>query len=326
MSTTPGNDCDRQRGQQFVSRWDAALAKRMIRSLCATYRDGGGINHLDGSNMPHSEEVIGILEYMLEVLFPGYSGRHLVNRSGLEFTAGNLLNLIFRQLSEQIERALAYRCQREAFCGSRDCRRLAEDAVINLMERLPEIRGVLMTDAQAALDGDPAAKSVDEVVIAYPGLKAIAIQRLAHVLYAADIPLIPRVMGEYAHTVTGIDIHPGARIGKSFFIDHGTGVVIGETSVIGDHCKLYQGVTLGAMSFPKDARGNIIKGAKRHPNLEDHVTIYAGATILGNITIGHDSVIGGNVWLTESVPPHSHVYQESKATIRPKDAHGALDL
>jgi len=162
-------------------------------------------------------------------------------------------------------------------------------------------------DVAAAFDGDPAAKSLDEIILSYPGIKAITIQRIAHVLYHQNVPLIPRMLCEYAHRVTGIDIHPGAHLGKAMFIDHGTGVVIGETSKIGDNVKIYQGVTLGALSFPKNACGEIIKGAKRHPTIEGNVTIYAGATILGNVVIGKDSIIGGNVWLTESVEPGTKV-------------------
>ncbi|NOY81196.1 MAG: serine acetyltransferase [Kiritimatiellaeota bacterium] len=256
--------------------------------------------------MPQSEEILGILEVLLELLFPGYSGRYPFSRAGLEFAVGDHINHVFRCLTDQLERAFAYRCTVEC-CETCDCRRLAEGAAIGLLRKLPGIRTVLKTDVQAAMDGDPAAKSIDEVVIAYPGLKAIATQRIAHELYVARVPLVPRVMGEYAHSLTGIDIHPGATIGKSFFIDHGTGVVIGETAVLGNNVKLYQGVTLGALSFPKDERGRLIKGAKRHPNIEDNVTIYAGATILGDITVGHDSVIGGNVWLTESVPPRTKI-------------------
>ena len=172
---------------------------------------------------------------------------------------------------------------------------------------LPQLREVIKKDIQAAYDGDPAARSLDEVIVSYPGLKAITIQRLAHILYKEGIPMIPRIMTEYAHRITAIDIHPGATIGEGFFIDHGTGVVVGETATIGNNVKLYQGVTLGAHSFPKDACGKIIKGAKRHPNIEDNVTIYAGATILGNITIGANSIIGGNVWLTEDIPAGTKV-------------------
>ena len=298
--------CNRVTASGFRSKWNARLAAELTRKICATYEDECGINHLDGSNMPQSEEVIAILDGLLEVLFPGYSGRYPVDRSGVEFAIGDHLNQIFRRLTEQIQRAIAYRCRLEA-CRHSDCRRQAEQAVIDLFTRLPAIREELKTDVQAAMDGDPAARTLDEIVISYPGLKAIAVNRLAHVLYAGSVPLIPRVMSEYAHTVTGIDIHPGATIGRSFFIDHGTGVVIGETAVIGQNVRIYQGVTLGALSFPKDAQGKLIKGAKRHPNIEDNVTIYAGATILGDITIGHDSIVGGNVWLTEGVPPFTKI-------------------
>jgi len=287
-------------------KWTVETAERVLEHICATYQDDQGINHIDGMNMPQRDAILQILETILEVLFPGYSGKHVCRREGLRFVIGNHLEYIYRALVEQIERALAYECRIEC-CDSCDCQRLAEESVVELLSCLPKIRETLKTDVLAALDGDPATKSTDEIVIAYPGLKAIAIQRIAHELYRADIPLIPRVMGEYAHTLTGIDIHPGATIGKSFFIDHGTGVVIGETAVIGDHVKIYQGVTLGALSFPKNEQGELIKGAKRHPNIEDKVTIYAGATILGDITIGAGSVIGGNVWITESLPPGTKV-------------------
>jgi serine O-acetyltransferase len=256
--------------------------------------------------MPERNAVVDVLERILEILFPGYTGRHPVTRAAIEYTIGDLVNQVYLGLSEQLRRAYAYRCLQEC-CSGCDCVRQADDAVIGLLRHLPQMRDILKTDVQAALDGDPATNSKDEIIIAYPGLKAIAIQRVAHELYLAKVPLIPRVMGEYAHTITGIDIHPGATIGSSFFIDHGTGVVIGETAVIGDNAKIYQGVTLGALSFPKDACGRLIKGAKRHPNIEDNVTIYAGATILGDITVGHDSVVGGNVWLTESVAPYSKI-------------------
>jgi len=312
MKKTERKKCIAYPAKGFRSRWNADLAQKLTEAICGTYEDGYGINHLDGNNMPQSAEVIDILDALLEVLFPGYTGRYPVDRAGVEFTIGNHINDVFRRLCEQIERAYAYRCRLDC-CLKCDCLRQAEDAVIGLLEQLPAIREVLKADVQAAMDGDPAAKSLDEVVIAYPGFKAVAVNRIAHVLYQANVPLIPRVMSEYAHAVTGIDIHPGATIGRSFFTDHGTGVVIGETAIIGNNVKLYQGVTLGALSFPKDARGRLIKGIKRHPNIEDNVTIYAGATILGDITIGHDSIIGGNVWLTEAVPPFT------KVTIAPPD-------
>ena len=305
-----GNSKDRRscsrRKQVFTSEWTAELAGRLTKDICATYEDEQGVNHIDDSTMPQRDEIIQLLEMLLEILFPGYSGQQEIHRVGLDFAIGDLLSAVFRRLSEQVTRAYAYRCKMEC-CDTCDCDRMAEDAVLRLLRQVPEIRSVLKTDVAAALDGDPAAKSTDEIVIAYPGLRAIAVQRIAHELYLAEVPLVPRVMGEYAHALTGIDIHPGACIGEKFFIDHGTGVVIGETAVIGRNVKLYQGVTLGALSFPKDERGRLIKGQKRHPNIEDNVTIYAGATILGDITVGHDSVIGGNVWLTKSVAPNSKV-------------------
>ena len=302
------------------SRWNARLVGGITRDICATYNDDCGINHSDDRNMPQREEIIRILGYLLEILFPGYTGLHSVDRAGLTYSIGNQLNHVFRHLNEQLERALKYKC-RMSSCDTGDCHRISNEVVIRLLENIPVVREKLKTDIQAAMDGDPAAKSLDEIIIAYPGLRAIAIHRIAHVLYLSGIPLIPRVMSEYAHGTTGIDIHPGATIGNRFFIDHGTGVVIGETAILGNNVRLYQGVTLGALSFPKDADGNIIRGAKRHPNIEDNVTIFAGATILGNITIGHDSVIGGNVWLTESIPPCTKVtIAPPELTIRTRTA------
>jgi serine O-acetyltransferase len=305
-SSTPSPRCALGPRHAAGNGWTAAAAMEITQALCQTYEDATGISHIDGGNMPERDAVVAILESILEILFPGYTGRHPVTRAAIEFTIGDLVNEVYLALAEQLRRAYAYRCVQEC-CSGCDCVRQADEAVIGLLRRLPRIRDILKTDVQSALDGDPATNSKDEIVIAYPGLKAIAVQRVAHELYVAKVPLIPRVMSEHAHTVTGIDIHPGATIGRSFFIDHGTGVVVGETAVIGDNVKIYQGVTLGALSFPKDACGRLIKGAKRHPNIEDNVTIYAGATILGDITVGHDSVVGGNVWLTESVAPYSKI-------------------
>ena len=197
-------------------------------------------------------------------------------------------------------------------CPGRD----AKEIVDEFIAALPEVRRLVDTDVQAAYDGDPAATSRMEVVMAYPGLYAVTIHRLAHVLYKLKVPIVPRVMSELAHSKTGIDIHPGATIGERFFIDHGTGVVIGETTVIGRNVRLYQGVTLGGLSFDKDSTGALVKGLKRHPNIEDNVVIYANATILGgDTTIGHDSEIGGNVWIKESVPPYSRVYNKPPAPV-----------
>ncbi len=286
--------------------WTSDKLAAIVQALAASYEDGAPARR-DG--MPQREIVISLLNKMLEIMFPGYAGTHAYRGAGLAFTIGDLLNETYLGLQQQIERAFSYRCRLdgcEENCESR-CRENAAATAAMLLGRLPAIRQLLLLDVQAALDGDPATRSADEVILAYPGFRAISVHRLAHELYEAGVPLIPRVMSEYAHSLTGIDINPGATIGRSFFIDHGTGVVIGETSVIGDNVKLYQGVTLGALSFPKDEAGRLLKGHKRHPNIEDDVTIYAGATILGNVTIGHHSVIGGNVWLTKSVPPLSKI-------------------
>lgn len=306
MSKAPSHPCPEYEGPQFSSAWTPERARQITDALCGTYQDQGGISHIDGANMPERVKIIAALEDILELCFPGYTGRRPVSRAGLEFVVGDLVNQVFETLCPQVRRALAYRCKVEC-CDGCDCTRQAEEAVLGLLDDLPRLRGLLKEDVAAALDGDPAARSNDEIIISYPGLKAIAVNRIAHAFYAAKIPLIPRVMSEYAHTETGIDIHPGATVGRGFFIDHGTGVVVGETATIGNNVKIYQGVTLGALSFPKDACGRLIKGAKRHPNIEDDVTIYAGATILGDITVGKGSVIGGNVWLTESVPPNTKI-------------------
>ena len=285
--------------------WNENIAREITEQLCEDYSRGPGVSYMERCGIPQQEIIVHTLEQLLELLFPGYSGHRGFTASGQFFAIGGILNHVHDCLSAQIAKALAFRCRRE-HCDM-DCFGQAEKISVDLLRKLPAIRAVLLDDAQAALDGDPAAQSLDEVILAYPGFKCICIHRLAHELYAANVPLIPRVMSEYAHTETGIDINPGATIGSHFFIDHGAGVVIGETAIIGEYVKLYQGVTLGALSFPKDAGGNIIKGRKRHPNIEDHVTIYAEATILGDVTIGHHTVIGGNVWLTQSIPPHSKV-------------------
>ncbi|NMA19105.1 MAG: serine acetyltransferase [Lentisphaerae bacterium] len=294
---------------------DENVFHEITRELCKSYSTGKGISFNESDGIPQHDVVISLLEMILEVLFPGYSGRHAFSASSQFFTIGGLLDEINRGMIDQIQRACSYRCRIQSCSGEceNSCHQIARNATLELLRKLPEIRELLLLDVQAALDGDPATVSPDEIILAYPGFKAICINRIAHNLYVNKIPLIPRIMSEYAHTVTGIDINPGATIGKSFFIDHGTGVVIGETAVIGDNVKIYQGVTLGALSFPKDACGKLIKGNKRHPNIENDVTIYAGATILGNVTIGHHSIIGGNVWLTESVEPYT------KVTFAPSD-------
>ena len=275
--------------------------QNLVGKIAQTYRGDSGINFIDTSNLPVRGEILQILDLLFEVLFPGHTGKRTVTKSNIKFIVGDILCQIYTELSGQIERAYLYQCKINK-CEGCDCRTMAENVTQHLLTQLPKIRQMLKGDVGAAFDGDPAAKSYEEIVISYPCITAIATYRIAHELYLKQVPLVPRIMSECAHSKTGIDIHPGAKISTNFFIDHGTGVVIGETTIIGDKVKIYQGTTLGAMSFPKDERGRIIKGGKRHPTIEDNVTIYAEATILGDIIIGKNSVIGGNVWIKESVP------------------------
>ncbi len=275
--------------------------EELVEQITQTYKGDTGINFIDASNLPVRGEIVRILDLLFEMLFPGHTGMRPVTKSNINFVVGDLLCQVHGDLSDQIERAYRYQCRVEN-CETHDCERMAEQASEHLLSQLPRIRELLKGDVEAALAGDPAAQSHEEIVISYPCINAIATYRIAHELYLKQIPLIPRIMSECAHSKTGIDIHPGASIGRNFFIDHGTGVVIGETTIIGDNVKIYQGTTLGAMSFPKDERGRIIKGRKRHPTIEDDVTIYAEATILGDVTIGKGAIIGGNVWVKQSVP------------------------
>jgi len=275
--------------------------KKLVGKIADTYKDDTGINFIDVTNLPVRDKILEVLELLTEILFPGYTGKRAVTKANVNYIVVDILYHIYTELSEQIERAFKYRCRMEK-CDTGDCQTMAEDATGHLLAQLPKIRELLKGDVAAAFDGDPAAKSYEEIVLSYPCIIAIATYRIAHELYVKDVPLIPRIMTECAHAKTGIDIHPGAKIGRNFFIDHGTGVVIGETTVIGENVKIYQGTTLGALSFPKDKRGKIIKGGKRHPTIEDNVTIYAEATILGDVVIGKDTVVGGNVWIKESIP------------------------
>ncbi len=284
----------------------------LTNQIINTYEDLGTINHLDHIPLPQLDKIIEILNDFKEVLYPGYRRRQGLHGGNISYYVGNLVDRIFNELSTQIARALQHE---DVVFESRgewySYLEQGEQLTLKLLERLPEIRRVLATDVQAAYDGDPACKSLDEVIFCYPGLDAITVHRIAHELYLLNVPFIPRMMAEWSHKETGIDIHPGATIGESFFIDHGTGVVIGETTVIGKQVKLYQGVTLGALSFPTDSDGNIIRTMKRHPTIDDRVVVYASATILGGETIvGHDSVIGSSVWLTRSVQPHTTVTLE----------------
>ena len=283
-------------------RFTNGMLDKLVDRITETYKGDSGINFIDAANLPVRGRIIEVLESLFEVLFPGHTGNKAVTRSNVKYIVGDLLSQIYVALVEQVNRAYQYQC-RINDCGRCDCRSMAEKVAEELLAELPAIRERLKGDVRAAYEGDPAAKSCEEIVMSYPCITAIATYRIAHELWIRQVPLIPRIMSECAHARTGIDIHPGAEIGKSFFIDHGTGVVIGETTIIGNHVKIYQGTTLGAMSFRRDARGRIIKGGKRHPTIEDDVTIYAEATILGDVTIGKGAVVGGNTWIKESVPP-----------------------
>src|SRR5437867_11403134 len=265
------------------------------------------LEHLAVTPLPDKRSVIQILDDLLEVIYPGYFGRKYVETANIEYYIGDLLDSIYSRLTEEIYCSVRPQCANESDVCSH-CQGIAEKQAIVLLQKLPELRSRLSRDVQAAYDGDPAAKSIDEVIFAYPAIFAITIYRFAHELNIQGILLLPRIMTERDHCTTGIVIHSGATIGSGFFIDHGTGVVIGETTNIGHRDKLYQGVTLGALSFAMDDEGRMIRGKKRHPTIEDDVVIYAGATILGGTTvIGRGSVIGGNVWLTRSVPPYTRV-------------------
>lgn len=265
--------------------------------------------------LPSRDTLVEIVEQLRSVLFPGYFGKTDITDESVRFHVGATLDAVLVSLQEQIKRGMCFVCeQAEPNCPvcERDARRITR----SFLDRLPEVRRLLAYDVQAAYEGDPAATCPDEAILCYPGIMAITNYRLAHELFLLKVPLVPRIITEHAHGITGIDIHPGARIGERFFIDHGTGVVIGETSIIGRSVRIYQGVTLGAKSFPLDRDGKPIKGVPRHPIVEDEVVIYGGATILGRVTIGRGSIVGGNVWLVRDVPPgcrvtQAEVYQEA---------------
>jgi serine O-acetyltransferase len=286
---------------------DTAIPKidDTVNRILDSYEQWGGINHIGGPNLPSQQRTIDILQMLRSLLFPGFYERDPIDETSLFYLTGERAAWVRKSLSDEITKSLCHDCRLQGRCEQiPQCAERAQAIADDLLGALSDIRARLHNDVQAALDGDPAAKSAAEVIVAYPGLAAISVHRLVHFLYQREVPLLPRIMSEYIHHQTGIDIHPGATIGDYFFIDHGTGVVIGETTVIGNHVKIYQGVTLGALSVKK-----ALAEEKRHPTIEDNVTIYAGATILGGDTvIGHDSVVGGNVWLIHSVPPFSRVY------------------
>jgi serine O-acetyltransferase len=280
-----------------------------------TYAEVGSISHLGHCPLPNYETIVAATEDLKEVLYPGYRRRDGLHLGNVTYHVGDLIDRLHDTLTLQIGRALRHEAMRDGPCDpqqARDFEAAGQAKAVAFLEQLPELRKILAMDVEAAYQGDPACKSLDEVIFCYPGLEAISVYRLAHLLHQQGVPLVPRMMTEWAHSRTGIDIHPGATIGRYFFIDHGTGVVIGETTEIGDWVKLYQGVTLGALSFAADAEGNLVRGQKRHPTIEDHVVVYANATILGGATvIGRGSVIGSSVWLTHSVEPGATVTMES---------------
>ena len=282
--------------------WSEKGLRQLVDEIVNNYETFGGMDHLEGKDLPSKKVVIEVLDDLLTIFFPGYLGKTEITKSNIKYFLGSTLASVQTRLTDEVEKSLKYICRKIKECPHDVCRRRAKVVVIELLEKIPEIRAIVSGDIEAAYNGDPAAVSAEEVIISYPCVLAITTYRIAHELYIRGVPLIPRVMSEHVHSLTGIDIHPGAKIGKNFFIDHGTGVVIGETSEIGDNVKIYQGVTLGALSFPKDEKGALIRGTKRHPTIGNNVVIYSGATLLGaDAVVGDNVVIGGNVWITSRV-------------------------
>lgn len=296
----------------------------VVEQLCSmgSHHETSGLYGTRCSVLPSRDAVVKIVEDLRSVLFPGYFGISELNRESMRFHIGATLSRVMQELYEQVWRGVAFARGGPAPKECVECHSDAGAIVTQFLSRLPTVQKLLAGDVRAAYEGDPAAASPDEAAFCYPGVMAITSYRIAHELYRLGVPLIPRIMTEHAHSITGIDIHPAAVVGERFFIDHGTGVVIGETCRIGDRVRLYQGVTLGAKSFPLDEAGMPVKGVDRHPIVEDDVIIYSGATILGRVTIGSGSVIGGNVWLTRSVPPGSRILQAQSRTDRFQNGGG----
>lgn len=290
------------------------------KALLASYEADGGINHLDGVNLPAEDSVNQLARDFMYLLFPGYFQESAVTRNEIPKLVEHLLKQIEKRLRVELEK-----CMRFDRAGDPAAR--ANELTQAILAEIPAVRRILQTDVTAAYEGDPAARSVEEIILAYPCVLVISLQRIAHVMYRLGIPLLPRMLTEFAHERTGADIHPGARIGTHFFIDHCTGVVVGETARIGNHVKIYQGVTLGAKSFVIDDAGHPVKGVKRHPELGNNVIVYPGATILGGDTvIGDNSIVGSNVWLMQSMPPNNIAYYQGDASsiIRPRKNKEAL--
>ncbi|MFZ5774360.1 MAG: serine O-acetyltransferase EpsC [Thermodesulfobacteriota bacterium] len=288
-----------------------AIVDQLVAS-CAT---NSCFEHIGAEPLPSRQHVIEILDSCRDVLFPGYFRNQGIDTVDLPYQLGLEVSRLYDRLTREITRAIRHECLRHG-TACQHCEAAGKESAFRFLETLPALRAILATDVRAAYNGDPAAGSMDEIIFSYPGIQAIMVYRIAHELSCLEIPILPRIMSEHAHALTGIDIHPGANIGESFFIDHGTGVVIGQTSVIGNRVRIYQGVTLGALSFKRDETGNLDRQGKRHPTLEDDVVVYAGSTILGGDTvIGARSVIGGNTWLTQSVPPDTKVMLKSPELI-----------
>jgi len=280
-----------------------ATVTQLTNELIASYARVGGINHLDGKNLPSKTRITAVTIDLLRLLFPGFFEDELFHSSEIKVETAARLDSILGNLEDEIRKSLEY--HPPASLAKKDITAAAHDLTCDFLGKLPALREILQTDVEAAFNGDPAALSKEEIIVAYPFIEAISVQRLAHELYKKDVPLIPRIMTEWAHARTGMDLHPGAQIGTHFFVDHCTGTVVGETTIIGNHVKMYHGVTLGARST---AGGQQLRGKKRHPTIEDNVTIYPGATILGGETvIGAGSTIGGNVFIMDSVAPNSLV-------------------
>ncbi|MDP9088823.1 MAG: serine O-acetyltransferase [Pseudomonadota bacterium] len=287
---------------------DAAL-DQLTGELLDSYLSDERARRISQRYLPSREAIVEIVNAVLDLMYPGYFGRQDLNADNLSAHVAERLASLTPKLERELEHCLCYGREREAVPPEfGECAPRAHELAGIFLHRLPEIRGLLIRDVQAAFDGDPAALNLDEIILAYPGVLAVSVYRVAHALYDLGVPMMARIMTEWAHSKTGCDIHPGATIGAAFFIDHATGVVIGETTHIGEGVKIYQGVTLGALSLPRDASGHIIRGRKRHPTVESGSTLYANATVLGGQTVvGADSVIGGSVFLTHSVPPRSRV-------------------
>lgn len=292
-----------------TAQWREKLPS-VAEAIIAACDDKAFYTHIDEEPLPAEGSVKPIIDLFRELFFPGYFSREKVDPYNVKYHLGQQVTELFDRLAAQISHAIRHDCFRYDLACS-ECQQRGQRIAIDVIRAVPQVRRALAADVQAAYEGDPAAKSHDEIIFCYPGIHAIMVYRAAHLLYRHQVPLLPRMMTEHAHSATGIDIHPGAAIGSRFVIDHGTGVVIGETTEIGDNVRIYQGVTLGALSLPPDA-GSRLRGQKRHPTIQDDVIIYSGATILGGDTvIGRGSVIGGNVWLTQSVPPATKVMMET---------------